>query len=155
MINIEQIKSEIETEHKQFIDKYGASLEKVFADQKLAIELVLVKIKYIVNAFIEKRIVDSCKELDYVGVKALSIGKNNTNNHIEIITDGDEIYVRGFDNLDNYLHPDFNRYICNDAWRDSFDWNDFSKNLLIMVHEYIYSRKKAFDVKLDNLFKEP
>ena len=154
MINIEQIKSEIESVHKEFLNKYSASVEKVFADQKLAMELVSVKIKYIINAFIEKKIIDHYKELNYTGVKAISLEKNSTNNHVEIITDGDEICVKGFDSLDNFMRPDSNRIWFDEDWSENFDWNEFSKQILMMIHEYVYSRRKAFDVKLDGLFKD-
>jgi len=155
MINIEEIKAEIEKEHKKFLSKYSASLAKVIADEKLITELILVKVKYIVNAFIEKKIVDYYKDLDYAGNKAILIGKNNINHCVEIITDGGRIVIRGIDGVDNYVHPGNSWQMFEDVWRDNFDWNNFSKFLLSCVHEYVYSRKRAFAVKIDNLFKEP
>jgi hypothetical protein len=157
MINIEQIKSEIEKTHKDFLAKYSASLEKVFADQKLAMEISLVKIKYVLDALMEKSIVDGTdiEDISYATPnRVLRVYKKGILNYIQIITNGDKICIKGIDSLENLdLKSDVR--IFNDVWQDEFDWLNFSKELLNFIHEYIYSRKKAFNVKIDGMFKEP
>ena len=160
-IDIIKIQESIQKKHNEFLDNFGAQLEKVSADHKLFVELAITKLKYIIDIFQKLGIINEIIEVnskeagyDYdYSYKCLKLSKLYNDNCVYIVTNGFVIILPGTSNITPTGIQFTDIVNFKDICSDDFDWVSFSMKLLEHIHSVIFERKRAGEIKLDSQFK--
>lgn len=156
VINISEIRNEITGQHSIFVKEFGTEIDKIVAEHRLLSELAATKLKYILNVFTEEKIIDKIDEIstNTEPYKKIKLSKNNCENYIYLVTNGESIILTG----SNYSVVagvlDMPKKIFRDINEENFDWKTFAKELLSDIHSIIYERKEIGEARLKNVFKK-
>jgi len=156
IIDLSNIQNKIKTKHIEFINKYGSILDKVMADDKLFSDIVMARLHLIATCFKNENVIDEFTLGENGPIKYIKIGKRGISNYINIETNGKTIKVNGY----NYSDYGFTDDILKNNLRqeisdiDSFDWEEFAIKILDFIHEIIYERRKATEIKLNNILTD-
>lgn len=154
ILNVPEIQKQISTKHKSFIKEYGNEIDKVMADHRLIADIILTKLYRIALIFKEERIVDEVQISDNGAIKNLLLKKNGSLSQIEIRTNGLSIALNHYSIKRNDF---FNEYISTKSFDNvgdiDFDWIDFSKKLLDLIHSSIYNRQEVAEAKVKNTLR--
>lgn len=145
------IRNSVSARHHQFIDTHGGQVSKVLADHALFAELALSKLKYLLNIFVEEKIIDKVEEMPQTEpFKKLRLSREGSNNYIVVVTDGNSTVVEGFNYLIISGLQEPNRSIYLNIQGDDFKWGVFAMDVLDKIHAVIYERKEAVESQLKN-----
>jgi len=153
--NIAEIRGSVKDRHQKFMKSYGNQVSKVLADHALFAELALTKLKYLLNIFIEEKIIDRVEEVPQTEpYKKLRLSRSGCDNYIFITTDGSSAVVEGFNYLiiSGILQEPKSVYMGLQS--DDFKWDVLSMEILDKIHAVIYERKEAVENKLKNALNE-
>lgn len=146
-IDIFSIRSKISKIHKKEMFKFGNNIEKVLADHQWNLESVFARIKYILEAFKEEKIIDVINIENCGSCYKLDVSKKNIfSSYVSIITDGEIIVVKGKSYIEDNIFSD--KMVIREAYTEEFDWENFSIDLLHFIHNFIYLKKKAHEAKI-------
>ncbi len=149
--NIAEIRDAVKDRHQDFMKSYGGQISKVLADHALFSELALTKLKYLLNVFVEEKIIDKVEEMPQTGpYKKLRLSRDGCDNHVFITTDGNSAVVEGFNYLIISGLQETNRSSYMGIHAEDFKWDAFSMEMLDKIHVVIYERKEAVENKLKN-----
>jgi len=118
--------------------------------------LISTRVYHILLCFREEGIVDEIKNANSYPNK-ITLKKNGFDNYVHVLTNGRTIRIEGY----NFINDDFrsdiqlpgkNYYSVNDM---TYDWENFSMELLDYIHTSIYDRKDALEVKIKGVLDEP
>ena len=154
VMNVPEIRAKAREKHESFLKDYGRQVEKVTADRRLMIDTIFARIYSIVAGFKEDNIIDAYDIVEQIPLKKMCIQKNGYDSYINVVTNGEHIWLEGFD----YSMHDFSSDVrlenkrFDNIYSEDFDWLVFSMELLDYIHSTIYRRKEAASVKIDNMF---
>jgi len=152
-IDVSKIRDMVQSEHTKFISNLGLHIQKANADHKLLEEITISKIKYVLNIFIESKVIDTIMESENGPLKTIKLIKSNTDNFIVITTNGLSTTVTGMNYFILSSNEEEELRFCN-MWDENFDWYEFSTKLLDLIHSIIYERKYAFDIKIKSILED-
>jgi hypothetical protein len=151
IINVLEIRKDIKEKHSEFMKNCGIQVSKAIADHALFAELALTKMKYLLNIFVEEKIVDLIEDIsNNRPYKKLRLSMNGCDNYITIVTDGNNAVVEGFSYLTISGLQEPNRNIYIGLQEEGFNWDGFAIDILDKIHAVIYERREAVETKLKN-----
>jgi len=159
-IDILTIQESIQKKHNEFLDNFGAQLEKVSADHKLSVEIAITKLKYVIDTFKKVGVINEIIEIDAreagydYSCKCLKLSKSYNDNCVYVVTNGFMIILPGTSNITPTGIQFVEIVTFKDICSDDFDWVSFSIKLLEHIHAVIFERKRAGEIKLDSQFKK-
>lgn len=152
-INTPLLKQRIGSYHKKFVENVGIIPEKINADHTLLLTRMRVKIKTVLQCFIDTKIISEFNDLSESTIIDKScvwfeLSKINYNKSIYVISNGINIIMR------TTQYPDFSGFDLDNSVSiksihfDSYDWVDFADKLLVFIHQELYDSKKAHELKI-------
>jgi hypothetical protein len=153
ILNVPVIQKTIKECHSKFIKNYGSAIDKVMADRKLFSDIILTKMHRIALIFREEKVIDTIDISDLGFCKKLVLTKTGYNEYIEVATNGESIYIKGFSYTTGFdTDVEHSRSIIRNVNSDNFDWVNFSSKLLDYIHSVVYERKAASVTKFNSAF---
>jgi len=156
LINIVDIQKGIKKAHAVFMDNYGPQIEKVVADQRLMSEIIFARLYRILICFKEENIIDDYSIVREMPFKKLQLSKKGYNSYIYVSTNGSSIILEGY----GFSLSDFTSDVTilkkkfRNVQEGTYDWTQFSKELLDYIHSVIYERKEASETKINTMFEK-
>jgi len=144
-IDIPKIRKIVGEKHEAFMSDVGNVLEKAIADHELRVQKIKAKVHCILIALHHENVIDMFSS-DSSNV--ITISKAPFPNGIDIFIDEDKISLFCCDKLK--IGSSDSEIFCN-VNSENYDWESFASSLLDFIHCNIYSRKRAFEARLDVL----
>lgn len=156
ILDVPKIQKEIKKRHGEFVKEYASEIEKVSSDHRLFTDIIFAKLHRIALVFKEEKVIDEVKMVDNGPLKELCLSKNGYQTYVRVVTNGTDIFFRGYAHISNDFVSDsimLPERIANvDA--EGFDWVNFSKKLLDYLHVNIYDRKEIVETRIEGMFKD-
>lgn len=155
LIDIPEIQKFVKEKHNMFLKNYGTQIDKIVADHKLMIEVILARIYRIAMCFQEEKVIDTIDIVDAYPLKSMRLSKRGFDSYIIITTNGESVIIEGFGYIlgvtSDIILP---KIKIDNINKKEYDWTTFAQELLDYIHMVIYERQKACETKLNDLFKE-
>lgn len=154
IMDIPRIQEEVRSKHQKFAKKYGREIEKVFADHKLCVDVVVAKIHRIAIVLKEEGVIDKIVINNVAPVAEMRLWKDGMISYLNIYTNGRQIMLKGYaytTGLGSDLEATPKRYTGVD--RIDFDWVNFASELVDYIHTTLYERKEVLETKISLMFE--
>jgi len=154
ILDIPTIQQEIKTKHQKFTKKYGAEIEKVFADHRFSICYMVAKLSRIAEVLREEGVIDKIVVNNTQPITEIRLWKEGMVTYLNIYTNGRTILLKGYSYSTGFgdIESSSRRYSEVDS--NDFDWVKFSGELVDYIHSTLYERKEVLETKI-SLMLEP
>jgi len=154
ILDIPRIQEEVRSKHKRFVKAYGKEIEKVFADHKLGVDLIVAKIHRIAIVLKEEGVIDKIVINNEEPFASIKMWKEGMISYLKVLTNGKQILLKGYSYALFYgsdIESPSHRFVNVD--QDDFDWVRFSCDLVDYIYAVLYERKEVIDTKMSSMFE--
>lgn len=153
ILDVPKIQEEVRSKHSKFIKKYGKEIEKVFADHKFRVDVIIAKLHRIAVILKEEGVIDKIVINNVAPIAEMRLWKDGMITYLTICTNGRQILLNGYSYSTGFC-SDFDtpskRYSMVDS--SDFDWVKFSNEMVEYIHSVLYERKEVLEAKISLMF---
>lgn len=154
IMDIPAIQKEVSSRHQKFIKKYGGEIEKVFADHKLFVDIIVAKLHRIAIVLKEEGVINKVVINNNEPIAEIRLWKDGMISYLNMSTNGRSILLKGYSYSTGFsgdIECLAKRY--NDVDNENFDWVKFSCELVDYIHSTLYERKEVLETKISSMFE--
>lgn len=131
-------------------------LEKIKLDKNLIFSKIESNIAFILNIFKKENIIDEFKishPNNFFGIDenilCFHLHKKSSTHYINIITDGENLVIKDSTFVFDFSDIKSKSFVCEKITdTDDYNWSEFAKKLLDIIHKTIYSLEKVAEISM-------
>jgi len=143
------IHKNVKKKHSEFLTKFGDAPSIISVNNQLKLTRLKAKFESILKIFIEEKVISDYERMELDGVEYFILEKDNMPKRVHIVIALDSIIIAdqslySIVGIETSIKEIFQIPHGKENIED-FDWEEFSNNLLNIIHSLIYNSKESLD----------